>query len=79
MKKKTLLLCTLLCVLLLTACGGKAAAEGWYLRAENGASLLVTDGGEPITLSDQSGSGDLFQGLTSGDRIRMIADKGGAV
>lgn len=74
MKKRAVLLCGLLCALLLTACGGKSTTTGWYLAAENGASLIVTEDGEPITLSDQSKDGGLFDGLNSGDRIQITHD-----
>lgn len=75
MKKKVVWLCGLLWVLfLLAGCGGKSTMTGRYLLAENGASLLVTEDGEPVTLSDQSQNGALFQGLNSGDRIQITHD-----
>lgn len=74
MKKAVLFLCAALCALALTACGGKSATTGWYLAAENGASLIVTEDGGPITLSDQSKDGGLFDGLHSGDRIEITHD-----
>ena len=74
MKKRAVLLCALLCALLLSACGGKSTLEGRYLQAENGAPLIVTEDGEPITLSDQSRDGRLFDGLASGDRIKITHD-----
>lgn len=74
MKKRAVLLCGLLCALLLTACGGKDTLEGRYLRAENGAPLIVTEDGEPITLSDQSRDSGLFDSLTSGDCIQITHD-----
>ena len=62
----------LLCLLLLTACGEeRLVMEGWYLQAENGARFIVTDDGEPFRVSDQSKGGDLFEGLTSGGRVRI--------
>lgn len=73
--KKNVFIGALLCAcLLLAGCGGKSVMTGRYLQAENGASLIVTDGGEPITLSDQSRDGDLFEGLSSGDRVRITHD-----
>nr|WP_326184309.1 hypothetical protein [uncultured Oscillibacter sp.] len=75
MKKKVVWLCGLWCVcLLLAGCGGKSVTTGWYLRSESGVSLIVTDGGEPIAISDQSEGGDLFDGLTGGDRIQITHD-----
>ena len=74
MKRLLLSVCALLCVLLLAACGGKEPMEGWYLRAENGAHFVVTDDGEPFRVSDQTKSGDLFNGLTGGDRVRITHD-----
>lgn len=74
MKKRAILLCGLLCALLLAACGGKSALEGRYLLAENGVSLIIMEDGGPVTISDQSKNGDLFEGLHSGDRIRITYD-----
>lgn len=74
MKKRAVLLWGLLCLLLLTACGGKSALEGRYLLAENGVSLIIMEDGGPVTISDQSKNGDLFEGLHSGDRIRITYD-----
>lgn len=80
MKKAVFLLCTLLCTLLcalaLTACGGEAHSEleGRYLQAADGTALIVTDDGSPVTLSDQSEDGGLFDGLNTGDRIRITCD-----
>ena len=72
MKQCLLSACALLCVLLLAACGDeKSAMEGWYLQAENGSHFVVTGDGEPFKVSDQTKSGDLFEGLTSGDRVRV--------
>lgn len=74
-KKNAAALCGLLCALfLLAGCGGKSAMTGRYLLAESGAALLVTEDGEPVTLSDQSQNGALFQGLNSGDRIQITHD-----
>ena len=75
MKKAVLFLCAALCALPLTACGGKSAIEGRYLRAAGGASLLVTENG-PIALSDRSEDGGLFDGLNSGDLIEVTCDSG---
>ena len=74
MKRIFLSVCALLCVLLLAACGGKAPMEVWYLRAENGAHFVVTDDGEPFRVSDHTKNGDLFDGLTSGERVRITHD-----
>lgn len=74
MRQKWILACTLLVVFMLAGCGGRSAMTGWYLQAENGADLIVTDDGGPITLSDQSTGGNLFEGLHSGDRIRITYD-----
>ena len=73
MKKQislALILCCVLCFL--SACsGGKSTLSGWYLQAENGGTLLVTEAGEPISLSDQSRGKNLFEGLDSGDFIEI--------
>ena len=46
---------------------------GYYLAAENGTHLLI-DGNTPIQLSDRTKVGKLFDGLASGDRIRVLHD-----
>jgi len=76
MKKYLILFCALLCVLALAACGGETRPEleGRYLPAADGAALMVTENGSPIVLSDQSGDGGLFDGLDTGDRIRITYD-----
>lgn len=68
--------CLVFCftLLLLTSCSGRATLTGWYLQAENGASLIVTEDGEPISMSDQSRGNKLFDGLDSGDRIEITYD-----
>lgn len=80
MKKRAVLLCGLLCALLLTACGGKSTATGWYLATVEGSQetgpLIVRDdaGDHGVYIVDKSGSGGLFDGLESGDRIRITYD-----
>lgn len=81
MKKKITPLCVSLCVcLLLTACGGKSTVTGWYLDTVEGSTetgpLIVRDDApdRAESLSDQSGDGGLFDGLESGDRIRITFD-----
>lgn len=65
----TLLVCG---ILLLSACGGETGTlTGWYLEADNGAHLMICEDGEPLSLSDGSRSGQLFDGLDSGDRIEI--------
>jgi len=65
----------LFCLLVLTACsGGKSTLEGWYLRSENGSSFIVTEAQGPISMSDRSRGGTLFDGLDSGDRIEITHD-----
>lgn len=76
MKKRAVLLCGLLCLLLLTACGGKSTLEGWYLRAMGGVSLIITENNGPVVLSDKSEAGGLFDGLNSGDLIAVTCDGG---
>ena len=47
----TLILCSILCVL--TACsGGKNTLTGWYLHAENGTNILITEDHGPISMSE---------------------------
>ena len=73
MKRLLWLACVLLCALL-AGCGAKSTMTGRYLEAENGAHLVITDDGEPFRVSDQTKNGDLFDGLTSGDRVRITHD-----
>lgn len=81
MKKRAVLLCGLLCALLLAACGGKSTATGWYLATvegsqETGPLIVRDDAGSYImeALADKSETHDLFDGLESGDRIRITYD-----
>lgn len=80
MKMRFVLLCGLLCALLLTACGGKSTTTGWYLATVEGSQeagpLIVRDdtGDHGVYMVDKSGSGGLFDGLESGDRIRITYD-----
>lgn len=81
MKKRAILLCGLLCALLLAACGGKSTATGWYLATvegsqETGPLIVRDDTGSYIieALVDKSKPHDLFDGLESGDRIRITYD-----
>ena len=73
MKKYLILFCAVLCALALTACGGETHSEleGRYLQAADGTALIVTDDGSPIVMSDQSEDSELFDGLDTGDRIRI--------
>ena len=69
----SLILCCTMCVL--TACsGGKSTLEGWYLQAENGANLIITEAQGPISMSDRSKDGTLFDGLDDGDFIEITHD-----
>lgn len=76
MKKYLILLCAMLCALALTACGGETHSEleGRYLQTADGAALIVTADGSPIVMSDQSEDGGLFDGLDTGDQIRITYD-----
>lgn len=80
MKKSVLFLCAALCALVLTACGGKSTVTGWYLDTVEGSEetgpLIVRDDAPDRAeyLSDQSEAGGLFDGLESGDRIRITYD-----
>ena len=66
----SLILCCAMCVL--SACSSRnSTAEGWYLRAENGANLVIIENYGPISMSDQSRGGALFEGLDSGDFIEI--------
>ena len=73
MKKRWILFFSFFCCLLvLTACSGKRSAlEGWYLRSENGTNFIITKEQEPISMSDQSRGGTLFDDLDSGDLIEI--------
>lgn len=71
---KGLVIGSLFCALLtLSSCGGstRSTLTGWYLETESGSALIVTEDGEPISMSDQSRGGKLFDGLDSGDRIEI--------
>ena len=69
----SLILCCSMCVL--TACsGGKSTLERWYLYAENGANLIITENQGPISMSDRSKGGTLFDGLNDGDFIEITHD-----
>lgn len=78
MKRSVLAALAALCALLLWA--GCAQEEprpsmtGLCLAAEGGSYLILTEEGEPIVMSNQSGREDLFQGLGSGDRIEVVTD-----
>lgn len=81
MKKNVILLCGLLWVLfMLAGCGGKSTMTGWYLDTVEGSEqsgpLIVRDDApdRAESLSDQSESGGLFDGLNSGDRICVTYD-----
>ena len=74
---KGLVIGSLFCALLtLSSCGGstRSALTGWYLETESGSALIVTEDGEPISMSDQSRGGKLFDGLDNGDRIEITHD-----
>lgn len=76
---KKVLLVLVLCLALgaavfITAAGKSLSiTTGYYLEAENGTHLLI-DGNSPIQLSDRSRNPRLFDGLASGDRIRVLHD-----
>lgn len=74
MKRLNAVLFLALCLLLLSACESRSTLTGRYLKAENGASLIVTEAGEPLSLSDQSRGKALFDGLDSGDLIEIPHD-----
>ena len=77
------LVCAFLYILLLAGCGGKSTVTGWYLDTAEGSEesgpLIVrddtTDHGEYMV--DKSESRDLFNGLESGDRIRITFESPG--
>ncbi len=76
MKKYLILFCAVLCALALAACGGEthSEVEGRYLQTADGTALIVTEDGSPIVMSDQSEGSGLFDGLDTGDRIRITYD-----
>lgn len=77
MKLRGLIIGSLFCALLtLSSCGGstRSTLTGWYLETESGSALIVTEDGEPISMSDQSRGGKLFDGLDNGDRIEITHD-----
>lgn len=69
----SLILCCAMCVL--TACsGGKSTLDGWYLHSENGTNFIITEDHGPISMSDRSKSGNLFDDLDDGDFIEITHD-----
>lgn len=76
--KKVLLvlaLCFVLGAAVFITAAGKSLSitTGYYLEAENGTHLLI-DGNSPIQLGNRSRNPHLFDGLASGDRIRVLHD-----
>ena len=76
--KKVLLvlaLCLVLGAAVFITAAGKSLSitAGYYLEAENGTHLLI-DGNSPIQLGNRSRNPHLFDGLASGDRIRVLHD-----
>ena len=68
-----LILCCAMCVL--TACsGGKSTLDGWYLHSENGTNFIITENLGPVSMSDRSKGGTLFDGLDDGDFIEVTFD-----
>lgn len=53
---------------------GFSVSTGRCLIAINGSVLLIQEDHGPIRLSDRSPSGDLFAGLTDGDRLLILHD-----
>ena len=53
---------------------GLSLSSGRCLLAENGTVLLVTEGGEPIVLSNTRKRENLFSGLSTGDKILVLHD-----
>lgn len=77
MKLKPFIIGAIFCGLLpLSACSGSSTSilTGWYLEAENGSVLMVTADNEPLSLSDRSRDGTLFEGLDDGDFIEITHD-----
>lgn len=48
--------------------------QGYYLHTDNGNDVVIDSAGTPIILSNQSGDGTLFDGLTNGDMIAVTVD-----
>ena len=48
--------------------------EGRVLVADNGAYLIILDDHSPIKMSDQTRKGGAFEGLQTGDKIRILHD-----
>lgn len=73
MKKQRLLGLIFCCILpILTACSAETGTtEGWYLRSENGGNFIIAEPYGPISMSDQSRGGTLFDSLNSGDFIEV--------
>ena len=76
MTKRTLFLLLLCCVIwILTACSnGESTLSGWYLHSENGADLMITEDHGPISMSEKTRGGTLFDGLNHGDFIEITHD-----
>lgn len=78
MKKTLLLLCAALCALALVIYDSQRderfRATGRYLETVEGGSLIVRDDAESLAIEgllDKSEAGGLFDGLETGDRIRI--------
>jgi len=50
----------------------KTALTGRYLQSKNGAHLIISEEGSPVVLGDPSGAGELFRGLSDGDRVLVL-------
>ena len=80
MKKKTIFLTAVwiaIVCLLIFVIGGAfkyGLLEGRVLVADNGSYLIILDDHSPIKMSDCSKNGDVFFGLQTGDKIRILHD-----
>lgn len=51
---------------------GRGVILGSYLRANDGSNIVVEADGAPVVLSDRSAGGNLFGGLSDGDRVLVV-------
>ena len=61
----------MLLVILLSGCSGYMKLSGWYLRGDQGQSLLITEENGTIVLDGSEQMKQSMQELETGDRIRV--------
>ena len=79
MKKAVLTAVSLILIIVLgffavTALGSATLIEGYSLKCENGAYMIIDERGSPIRYSFDKALGTDVEKLTDGDRILIISD-----